>query len=73
MQGAMRKVLDQIYEGKFYNFSYGFREGKSCHQAIREVNQLIMTKIEPAASRRVLALAVRLVLASSFDSWLIHC
>ena len=44
VQGAMRKVLDQIYEGKFYNFSYGFREGKSCHQAIREVNQLIMIK-----------------------------
>lgn len=44
VQGVMRKVLDQIYEGKFYNFSYGFREGKSCHQAIREVNQLIMTK-----------------------------
>lgn len=44
VQGVMRKVIDQIYEGKFYNFSYGFREGKSCHQAIREVNQLIMTK-----------------------------
>ena len=44
VQGVMRKVLDKIYEGKFYNFSYGFREGKSCHQAIREVNQLIMTK-----------------------------
>ena len=44
VQGVMRKVLDQIYEGKFYDFSYGFREGKSCHQAIREVNQLIMTK-----------------------------
>jgi len=44
VQGVMRKVLDQIYEGKFYDFSYGFREGKSCHQAIREINQLIMTK-----------------------------
>jgi len=44
VQGVMRKVLDQTYEGKFYNFSYGFREGKSCHQAIREVNQLIMTR-----------------------------
>jgi retron-type reverse transcriptase len=40
----MRKVLDQIYEGKFYEFSYGFRENKSCHQAIREINQIIMTK-----------------------------
>lgn len=44
VQGVMRKVLDQIYEGKFYEFAYGFREGKSCHQAIREVNQIIMTK-----------------------------
>ncbi len=44
VQGVVRKVLDRIYEGKFYDFSYGFREGRSCHQAIREVNQLIMTK-----------------------------
>lgn len=44
VQGVMRKVLDQIYEGKFFDLSYGFREGKSCHQAIREVNQIIMTK-----------------------------
>jgi group II intron reverse transcriptase/maturase len=40
----MRKVLDEIYEGKFYDFSYGFREGKSCHQALREVQQIIGTK-----------------------------
>ena len=45
VQGVMRKVLDQIYEGKFYDFSYGFREGKSCHQAIHEVNQIVMTTL----------------------------
>ncbi|UZW15283.1 group II intron reverse transcriptase/maturase [Clostridium pasteurianum] len=44
VQGVMRKILDQIYENKFYHFSYGFREGKSCHDAIKEVNQIIMTK-----------------------------
>lgn len=44
VQGVMRKILDQIYERKFYEFSYGFREGKSCHQAIRDINQIIMTK-----------------------------
>ena len=44
VQGVMRKVLDQIYEGKFYDFSYGFRENKGCHQAIQEVNQIIMSK-----------------------------
>ena len=44
VQGVMRKVLDQINEGKFYDFSYGFREGRSCHKAIHEVNQIVMTK-----------------------------
>jgi len=44
VQGAMRKVLDEIYKEKFYDFSYGFREGKNCHQAIREVNRIIGTQ-----------------------------
>jgi group II intron reverse transcriptase/maturase len=44
VQGVMRKVLNEIYEDKFFSFSYGFREGKDCHQAVREVNNIIMTK-----------------------------
>ena len=44
VQGVMQRMLDQIYEGKFYDFSYGFRTGRSCHHAIREINQIIMTK-----------------------------
>lgn len=40
----MRKVLDQIYEWRFYDFSYGFRKGRNYHQAIREINQKVMTK-----------------------------
>lgn len=44
VQGVMRNVLDQIYEWRFYDFSYGFRKGKSCHQAIRAINQIEMTK-----------------------------
>jgi group II intron reverse transcriptase/maturase len=44
VQGVMRKVLDEIYEGKFKEYSYGFREGKSCHQAIQEVDRIIMTR-----------------------------
>jgi group II intron reverse transcriptase/maturase len=44
VQGVIRRVLDEIYRGKFYDFSYGFREGKSCHQAIREVQKIIGTK-----------------------------
>jgi len=44
VQGVMRKVLDEIYREKFYDFSYGFREGKGCHQAISEVQDIIGTK-----------------------------
>lgn len=43
VQGVMRKILDQIYEWKFYDFSYGFRQGRNCHTAIREINQIVMT------------------------------
>jgi group II intron reverse transcriptase/maturase len=44
VQGVMRNILDAVYEGKFYDFSYGFRAGKSQHQAIKEVNDIIMFK-----------------------------
>ena len=43
VQGVMRKILDQIFEWKFYVFSYGFRQGRNCHMAIREINQIVMT------------------------------
>jgi group II intron reverse transcriptase/maturase len=44
VQGCMSDILTQIYECKFLDYSYGFRPNKNCHQAIRESNQLIMTK-----------------------------
>jgi len=34
VQGAMADVLTAIYEPKFYDFSYGFRANRDCHQAI---------------------------------------
>ena len=44
VQGAMAEVLNEVYENIFYNFSYGFRPKKNCHQAISQINWLIMTK-----------------------------
>jgi group II intron reverse transcriptase/maturase len=34
VQGAVALLLEQIYEQDFYDFSYGFRPGRSCHQAL---------------------------------------
>ena len=42
VQGVMADVLNEIYECKFLECSYGFRPNRICHQAIREINQRIM-------------------------------
>lgn len=41
VQGAMADILNEIYECKFLDCSYGFRPNRNCHQAIREINQRI--------------------------------
>ena len=44
VQGAMAEVLNAVYEPKFLKVSYGFRQNKSCHQAIKDINDCIMFK-----------------------------
>ena len=38
VQKMMHKVLESIYEPLFYESSYGFRPGKSCHDAIEALH-----------------------------------
>jgi group II intron reverse transcriptase/maturase len=44
VQGVIAAILDAIYDSKFYDFSYGFREGKSCHDAIKRLDGILMGK-----------------------------
>jgi len=44
VQLAVSKILSAIYEQDFLDSSYGFRPGRSCHDALRELNNIIMTK-----------------------------
>ncbi len=37
VQRAVAMLLGAIYEQEFYGFSYGFREGRSAHQALQEL------------------------------------
>src|SRR4029079_2056043 len=37
VQKMMQKILESIYEPLFYNVSYGFRPGRGCHDAIKEL------------------------------------
>lgn len=43
VQSMMRKVLESIYEPLFLECSFGFRSGKSCHDAIKALT-IIYTK-----------------------------
>jgi RNA-directed DNA polymerase len=44
VQKGIARILSSIYEADFMDFSYGFRVGRSCHQALKSVNDTIMFK-----------------------------
>lgn len=44
VQGCMAHVMKEIYEPKFLSCSYGFREKRSAHDAIRAINKAMITK-----------------------------
>jgi group II intron reverse transcriptase/maturase len=41
VQGAIREVLEAVYEQDFLNCSYGFRPGRSAHDAIRALDRVV--------------------------------
>ncbi|GHT96276.1 hypothetical protein FACS1894122_14500 [Alphaproteobacteria bacterium] len=44
VESAVAKLLTAVYEPKFMEFSYGFRPGRSCHNALGKLKEIIMTK-----------------------------
>jgi RNA-directed DNA polymerase len=43
VQELTRRILEAIYEPGFYETSYGFRPGRSCHDALRRLNREVMS------------------------------
>jgi RNA-directed DNA polymerase len=41
VQGAMREVMEAIYEQDFLDCSFGFRPGRSAHDALRAMNRMV--------------------------------
>lgn len=39
-QEVLRRLLSPIFEAKFHDHSYGFRPGRSCHEAVEQVLEL---------------------------------
>ena len=44
VQGVMADILNDVYEPRFLDSSYGFRPGRNQHQVVRIINQTIMTR-----------------------------
>ena len=44
VQGVMARLLNDIYEPRFLDCSYGFRPGRGAHDVIRYINQTIMNR-----------------------------
>jgi len=44
VQGVMAGILNEVYEERFLDCSYGFRPGRNAHQVVRLINQTIMTQ-----------------------------
>ena len=44
VQGAVVELLNVIYEKEFVDFSYGFRPGRSPHDALGALSKMIMTE-----------------------------
>jgi len=44
VQSVMAAILTEIYEPKFYDFSYGFRPERSQHDAIKHLNKILKGK-----------------------------
>jgi len=44
VEKGIKRILESIYEQDFIGKSYGFRPNRNCHQALKELNKLIMTK-----------------------------
>jgi retron-type reverse transcriptase len=43
-QRAITMVLETVYEEDFYPCSYGFRPGRSAHQALRNMQNVLWAK-----------------------------
>jgi len=60
VQGALREVLEAIYEQDFVECSYGFRPNRGAHDALRAVNRMV--------SREGIAVVLEADIQAFFDS-----
>jgi group II intron reverse transcriptase/maturase len=69
VQLMMKKILEAIFEQDFVDFSYGFRPKRSCHQAVKRLDEIVM--------KTPVNLVVDVDIEKFFDNvshyWLLRC
>src|SRR5438046_3002703 len=68
IQGAMAKVLNEIYEQDFLKCSFSFRKGLGCHHALATINELLYRQ----NMEHVLEVDIRDFFGSLSHEWLMR-
>jgi group II intron reverse transcriptase/maturase len=69
VQMAISQILEAIWEEDFLAVSYGFRPGRSAHQALERLDRIIMT--EPI--RAVVDMDIEKFFDTVDQTWLLEC
>jgi group II intron reverse transcriptase/maturase len=52
VQGAIKNLLEPIFEATFWHVSYGFRPGRSCHAALEHIRMATRPRAKASGGRR---------------------
>jgi Reverse transcriptase (RNA-dependent DNA polymerase) len=52
VQGAIKNLLEPIFEATFWHVSYGFRPGRGCHAALEHIRMAIRPRAKADDGRR---------------------
>ncbi|WP_246210097.1 group II intron reverse transcriptase/maturase [Wolbachia endosymbiont of Atemnus politus] len=69
VQIMLKKILENIYEANFLDQSYGFRPGRSCHQAVKALDKAVMYK----PTNYIVEVDIRKFYDNIQHKWLMRC
>jgi retron-type reverse transcriptase len=69
LQEVIRMVFTAYYESQFANTSHGFRPGKGCHTALRDILSVIQRNIK---DKRLIKLLKEMLEAGYMENWRYH-
>jgi group II intron reverse transcriptase/maturase len=69
VQIMVKKILENIFEADFLDCSFGFRPNRSCHLAIKALDEIVMNK----STNYVVEVDIRKFFDTVSHRWMIRC